>query len=270
MTIKLIVTDIDGTIMPYGKKTVTERTCRAFHAAMDAGILVGPASGRFYQWIPDFFHGDTACCQTALATNGMQIYLGGEKILQREVPAGACVAAAEVLAQVPHSGLLCFRDSKAYLVAGSRDDLAVAFPRYAQECVDGELPEGPVEKANVFIAGTLEETRALVARLNAEVAGVDFDVPQPMFSNVVPAGWNKGAALRWLMDREGIAPEEVVAFGDGGNDLQMLAVAGHSVAVEGALPEVKRAARHCIGPVEQDSVAACIEAIAAGDWPFDD
>ena len=46
MAIKLILTDIDGTIMPYGKRQVTQRCRSAFHAAMDAGILVGPASGR--------------------------------------------------------------------------------------------------------------------------------------------------------------------------------------------------------------------------------
>ena len=48
MAIKLILTDIDGTIMPYGKRQVTQRCRAAFHAAMDAGILVGSASGRFF------------------------------------------------------------------------------------------------------------------------------------------------------------------------------------------------------------------------------
>ena len=83
MAIKLILTDIDGTIMPYGKRQVTQRCRAAFHAAMDAGILVGPASGRFFSWIPSFFGGDKACCQTALATNGMQVYLEGRKVLVR-------------------------------------------------------------------------------------------------------------------------------------------------------------------------------------------
>ena len=38
MAIKLILTDIDGTIMPYGKRQVTQRCRAAFHAAMDAGL----------------------------------------------------------------------------------------------------------------------------------------------------------------------------------------------------------------------------------------
>ena len=75
MAVKLILTDIDGTILPRGRRQVSERTVAAFHAAIDAGLWVGAASGRGYSWIPDFFGGDAACCSTALATNGMQVYL---------------------------------------------------------------------------------------------------------------------------------------------------------------------------------------------------
>ena len=82
MPVKLILTDIDGTILPAGEHAVSPRTVAAFHAAIDAGMLVGPASGRGYAWIPPFF-GDEACCAMALATNGLQVYLGGEKVLDR-------------------------------------------------------------------------------------------------------------------------------------------------------------------------------------------
>lgn len=91
-----------------------------------------------------------------------------------------------------------------------------------------------------------------------------------MFSNVVPAGWNKGAALRWLCERVGVAPEETVVFGDAGNDLQMFAATPNSVAVANALPEARDAARYHIGPVEDDAVPAAIEALARGEWPFAD
>ena len=97
MAIKLILTDIDGTILPYGKKTVTSRCVDAFHAAMDAGILVGPASGRFYPWIPEFFGGDASCCATAIATNGSQVYLEGKGALQKEVDSACVQRAMEVL-----------------------------------------------------------------------------------------------------------------------------------------------------------------------------
>lgn len=269
MAIKLILTDIDGTIMPYGKKVLSERCVASFHAAMDAGILVGPASGRFYSWIPNFFGGDAACCETALATNGSQVYLAGEKVLQKELPAEAIRATLEVLAGIPRSGLIFFEGSTPYLVQGDREDLRECFPSYAETCVDrDDVPQGDITKANVFICGDIDRTREVVGLLNREVEGIDFDVPQAAFSNAMPAGWNKGEAVKWLLARLGIGRDEAVVFGDAGNDLQMFAAVEHSVAVSGALPEARAAARWHIGAVEDDAVPAAIEAIAAGEFPF--
>lgn len=269
MSIKLILTDIDGTILPYGKKAVSRRCVEAFRAARTAGILVGPASGRFYSWIPGFFGGDATCCETALATNGAQVYLGGELVLQKEVPAGGIRRAMEVLTGVERTGLLFFEGSTPYLVQGDREDLRECFPSYAETCLDrDDVPESGITKANVFICGDIERTREVVARLNREVDGIDFDVPQAAFSNAMPAGWNKGEAVKWIMGRLGISSDEVVVFGDAGNDLQMFAAADHSVAVAGALPEARDAARWHIGSVEDDAVPAAIEALAAGEWPF--
>ena len=269
MAIKLILTDIDGTILPYGKKAVSERCVAAFRAARAAGILVGPASGRFYSWIPGFFGGDATCCETALATNGSQVYLGGELVLQKEVPAEGIRRAMEALAGVGRSGLLFFEGATPYLVQGDREDLRECFPSYAETCLDrDDVPDAGITKANVFVCGDMARTRETVAMLNREVPGIDFDVPQAAFSNAMPAGWNKGEAVKWLMGRLGISPDEAVVFGDAGNDLQMFGAVEHSVAVAGALPEARDAARWHIGAVEDDAVPAAIEALAAGDWPF--
>ena len=267
--IKLILTDIDGTILPYGQATVSPAVCEAFHAALDAGIIVGPASGRFYDWIPGFFSGDAACCATALAANGMQVYHKGEKILEKDIDPEALHKAAAIVRETPAAGLIYFEGATPYLVEGSREDLAASFPRYAVECLDSDgIPDVPLPKANVFINGSLEDTRALVARLNVEVGGVDFDVPQPMFSNVVPSGWNKGAAFAWLCDYLGVSRSEAVVFGDAGNDVPLFEVAEHSVAVAGASDEARAAARWHIGRVEDDAVAGAIAELAAGRWPF--
>lgn len=50
--IRLILTDIDNTILPHGESRVSERTVSSFHRALDAGIHIGPASGRGIDWIP--------------------------------------------------------------------------------------------------------------------------------------------------------------------------------------------------------------------------
>ena len=108
----------------------------------------------------------------------------------------------------------------------------------------------------------------LVARLNAEVTAFDVDRAMPAYSNVMPRGWNKGSAVRWLVERLGVGLDEVVVFGDANNDLPMFSVVPNSVAVAGASSEAAAAARWHIGACEDDAVAAAIEALARGEWPF--
>ena len=242
MAVKLILTDIDGTILPRGERVVSPRTVAAFHAALDAGIAVGPASGRGYAWISGFFGGDDACCATALATNGMQIYVGGEKAMEQTLPAESLERVRQIVAETPRAGLLVFDEVTPLLVAGDVSDLAAAFPPYAEKCVVvRSLPDFPVVKANVFVGTDADDAAELVARLNAEVPELDVDRALPTYSNVQPRGWNKGAAVRWLAARLGVGLDEVVVFGDADNDLPMLRAVSNSVAVAGATPEAATA-----------------------------
>lgn len=270
MAVKLILTDIDGTILPRGRRAVSARTCAAIHAAIDAGIVTGPASGRGHAWIPGFFDGDEACCATALATNGMQVYLEGEKVLERTLARADLERVRDIVAETPHAGMIVFDELTPLLVEGAVEDLAAAFPTYAEACapVDG-LPDFDVVKANVFVGTTPSDAARLVARLNEEVPALNVDRAMPTYSNIQPRGWNKGTAVRWLAERLGVGLDEVVVFGDADNDVAMLRSVPNSVAVAGATPEAAAAARWHIGACEDDAVAAAIEALARGEWPFE-
>ena len=270
--IKLILSDIDGTIMPSGRNRVSERTRRAFHTALDAGIVAGVASGRNMNQIPPFFSGDEACCATCIATNGLEIYHERE-LVARGLPDRAALARLiDVLADIPGTGLVAFEHgTDPYLCCGELEDMAVAVPAYARVAsVVNRLPEFDIIKVNVFTSADMAGTVELCDRLNGAFDELDFDVPMRGFLNIMPAGWNKGAAVRRLCDHLGISTDEAAVFGDAGNDLAMFAVAGHPVAVAGATPEAAAAARWHIGRCEDDAVAAAIEALAAGTWPFTD
>lgn len=62
--IKLILADMDGTLLPFGSRVVSERTHSAILSALDAGITFGPASGRDYADLADAFDGDARCFST--------------------------------------------------------------------------------------------------------------------------------------------------------------------------------------------------------------
>lgn len=267
--VRLILTDIDGTILPYGERCVSGRTRDAFHAALDAGIRVGPASGRGFSHIPVSFAGDAACSATCLATNGMQVYLDGELIHQEFLPREPLSRMAVLLHEVPHAGLICFEDGVPLLVEGERADLEESFEMYAREALAvPAVPDHPIEKANVFVNGDMEATRAVLDMLTAQVTGVGLNLPMARFLNVIPLGWSKASGIDVLCERLGIGIGQVVVFGDGGNDVEMLSHVPNSVAVAGAAPEASAAAHWHIGRCEDDAVAQTIEALVAGEWPF--
>lgn len=267
-SIKLIMSDIDGTILPAGKKHVSDRTLAAFRAAREAGLLIGPASGRSSHQIPGFFAGDASCCATCIGANGLEVYLDGECIGRNLPPRASLERLLEVVRGIPHAGIVAFDGTTPVLCCGAREDLVLASPAYAEQAEDrAGLPDCEIVKINSFINADMDGTIEFCAMLNREVEGLDFDVPSPGFTNTMPAGWNKGAALKFLCEQAGVSPEDVVVFGDAGNDLTMFRVAGHPTAVANATPDAAAAARWHIGACADDAVAATIEAIIEGVWP---
>lgn len=70
---------------------------------------------------------------------------------------------------------------------------------------------------------------------------------------------SKMNGIKILAERYGISPSQIVAFGDDYNDIDMLKACGIGVAVENALPEVKKAVKEIAESNEQDGVAKWLE-----------
>ncbi len=82
----------------------------------------------------------------------------------------------------------------------------------------------------------------------------------PNFCDVIPAGGGKPAGIAATLERWGLAPEECVAFGDGGNDVPMFDCVGVSVAMGNAADDVKAAATMVAPDVDDDGLlVACRE-----------
>ena len=71
-------------------------------------------------------------------------------------------------------------------------------------------------------------------------------------------GVSKGKALRALTAHLGLSESEVMAIGDGNNDLSLISSVGLGVAMANATPELKAAARHVTLSVEESGVAAAV------------
>ncbi|HSW35402.1 MAG TPA: HAD-IIB family hydrolase, partial [Candidatus Limnocylindrales bacterium] len=110
--------------------------------------------------------------------------------------------------------------------------------------------------------GRLNEIETyLKSHFNGEISVLQS---RPYFLEITDRHATKGQALHWLAEREGIKPEEIIAFGDGHNDIDMLRYAGLGVAVANAHSEVLEAADFVTLSNMEDGVAEVIEKYVLG------
>ena len=109
-----------------------------------------------------------------------------------------------------------------------------------------------------FLTDSPEEKERLRQTL-AGLPDIGFADPFPNDLEVLAGDIDKGEGLRYLLDRLGIAPDQVLAMGDGDSDLPLLRAAGLGVAMGNATDRLKAAADHVTASCDEDGVALAIE-----------
>lgn len=267
--IKLVLSDMDGTLLPKGARSVSYRTVRAIRALLDAGVRFAPATGRQIFELDERFFGERACYQTAIAANGKRIYVDGELrheiLMDREV----LVRFERELADIPNAFLVVEPavnpgGERSWPCVGARAGDAAWFGRnvgFPAEAVDA-LPDEEFVSAEIACAGSDDQYEQVIERVQRVAPEYDFVTSQTHWCDVLPQGSNKGAALRTLLEELDISAEEVVFFGDMENDLALMEVVPNSVAVANATPAVAAVARWHVGDVADEGVTLAIEEIA--------
>ena len=264
--IKLVVTDIDDTFVAVGRPHATEYAISCVHTLQDAGVEFSVVTGRRMSAVKELFCNDERCYQTAITSNGSRIYADGQIIHTQYHSHEALVRAAEVISHYEGYALGLYKGHEVELVSTSADEVeryGLAFWNKAH-LVDG-VSDYPYYKANIRVghgpgvAPRFEVRQALVA------ACPEFNMvyPGPNYIDLLPSGWGKDSAVCLLAQYLGLEFEEVAAFGDEENDLNMLYSVPNSVAVANAVPAVRRDARWHIGASADDAVADALLEIAA-------
>lgn len=267
--VRLILCDIDGTLQPAGPYSSGPRVVSAFHAVIDAGIRCGAISGRNMERVFRAFDYDEACCATAVGSNGMEVRLDGETIRLEHLPREAIQACVDVMRDVPNSFSGVADENGYHLITGSVEGLIKGDPkRFRMEETGGVVPDIDTPKYNIFLERDLGRTLELLARLREAAPGLDFLMERPGAIDAINKGCGKASAVQLICDRLGISLDQVVVFGDSGNDVDMLSYVPNSVAVANASEEAAAAARWHVGSVHEDAVPTAIEELAAGRWPF--
>lgn len=262
----MVATDLDGTIVrPDG--TVSARTVRALRRCTDAGVDVVFVTGRPPRWLAEVSRA-TGLWGVAVCANGAVVY---------DVGAGSVLDVHTVPVDVVADAVSRMREALGPVdVALETTDGFELEPTYRTRWDAGTTPE-----RTAFLAELLEhDPRVLKVLLRAEHCAADemLATAREVLGNTVTAthsnardcllelsaaGVSKAGTLATLAASRGIDAEDVVAFGDMPNDVEMLRWAGTGYAMTGGHPEAVAAADDAAPSVLEDGVAQVLERLLA-------
>lgn len=263
MTIKMIAVDMDGTFLDDQKEYNRERFEKLFHQIKEKDIKFVVASGNQYDQLKSFFpelHKE----MSFVSENGANIIVEGNDYYNAQLPIEKVMKVLTGLeALEPTVTVVCGKKS-AYVSHEMPEEVfnSVQFYYPSNKKLD-RLEEIAAEEDEVFkFALTFPNTgiEAKLAALTDILAGEMIPVSSGHGDiDLIIPGVHKAFGLAKLGDKWGINPAEIAAFGDSGNDIEMLKYAGESFAVDNAQEKVKQASNEIIGSNNQESVLDKIE-----------
>lgn len=267
---RAIATDLDGTLLRTDK-SVSPRTRAAVLAAEAAGMLVVIATGRPPRWIAPIVEalGDRGL---VVCANGAAVYDPARHELVERIELLPDVAHAivdDVEAAYPDA-VLGLEQGFDFAVDESitRQDVDLAGSWNLEGLHVGPIRsflDEPVLKLIVRLPHPAPEgTAARVQELVGDRALVTHSTSESFLELSHPAV-HKAAAVERLLVTSDVAAEQVVAFGDMPNDLELIRWAGLGVAVANADPRLKAAADEVTASNDDDGVAIVIERLLGSD-----
>ena len=257
-TIRLVATDLDGTLLR-SDSTISPRTLRALGDIGALGIPIVIVTARPPRTVRTLAH--QIAEGLAICGNGAIVY---------DLARAAIIAQTRLAATVAHALIGELRAAipgVAFAIeAGLRHGEEPDYAPTERDPTDGELriadalalSDGGVTKLIVRHPGWALD--ALFERVGAIVGGrAAVTHSGAPFVEVATPGVTKAAALADLCARRGIARSDVLAFGDGLNDLPLLTWAGRGIAVANAHPAVLAAATLVTATNDEDGVAVVLE-----------
>jgi Cof subfamily protein (haloacid dehalogenase superfamily) len=262
--LRAIAMDLDRTILGDSLE-LRPRLVSAVKAAAAAGLVPIVATGRMFRSSRPFALelGVTApviCYQGALIADPTS----GEWLRHQPMPMPLAREVIEACrARRQHCNV--YIDDELYVEELNRYALEYARHAKLEAHPVGDLVAWLREPTTKIVAvGEPHLLDELEVELRAQFDGRAFIAKSlPFFLEVARPGVSKGSALRWVCRRLGIDPADVVAFGDGANDIELLEEAGFGVAIDTADAALLALARATVAPPEQDGVAGFLEAVVS-------
>ncbi|MFF8292721.1 Cof-type HAD-IIB family hydrolase [Streptomyces sp. NPDC016309] len=264
---RLIATDLDGTLLR-DDKSVSERTVSALAAAEEAGIEVFFVTGRPARWmgvVSDHVHGHgLAICANGAAV--VDLHSGGRLLEVRPLERETALDVVHTLRREAPGTAFATEFTTGFHYEPDYppfwpDPSATVAP--AEKLLHEEEPGtgAPMLKLLAHHPDLTPDGFLALARTAAgDRTSITRSSPSALLE-ISGLGVSKASTLALCCAERGISADEVVAFGDMPNDIEMLSWAGRSYAMGNAHPDVVAAASGRTVANNDDGVARIIEDI---------
>lgn len=270
--IKLVALDLDGTIVNEDLR-ISDRTLKLLrHLLTHTDIRVVIATGRmFFSALP--FARDIGITDPLVTYQGAMVrdVTDGHALrFHQPIPLAIAKEVMELLEEDRYHTNLYIGDD---LFTREHPDYSSFYartsgitPQYTEDLL-GALTEAPTK---IMVIDN-DRIDTLLTTLSARFPGrLSVCKSRSNFCEVIDVTASKWNALKSLANEWDIAPEEIMAIGDQGNDISMITHAGIGVAMGQAPDEIKQLANYVTGTIHQDGAADAIERFALGHVPLAD
>ena len=264
MTYKLLVLDLDGTLMG-PDLVISDGVKQAIRRAQECGVIVTVATGRVFNSAIGFTR-ELGIDAPIICYQGAQVRdpVSGEILNETPLPSPFAVEAIDMLER---EGLvpIAFRDGRTWTTGPSPElDLFLRYHPGGEEYVAfvDDLAHFAADSPPIKLLFTdrpetlAERIQALAAHFTDRLAVVRSHIH---FGEITAPGVTKGSALGALAAHLGISSDEVMAVGDQENDLPMLVWAGFGIAMGNAPASVQAVADAVVPSLSEDGVVYAIE-----------
>ncbi|WP_422123654.1 Cof-type HAD-IIB family hydrolase [Planococcus sp. X10-3] len=245
---KLLLLDIDGTLLN-SKKELPHSAFEALEQARANGHELAIATGRAPFMFTELRK--RLDIQTFISFNGQYIVRNSE-VIHTEALDPAMLERVVHFAEARNHPLVFMNGKKMISSIDFHPDIDESLKSLKFPHPDTELDfhlDNDIYQSLVFC--TKEEE----AQYHENFKDFQFVRWHRVSCDILPKGGSKASGIEKLIASTGHAIEDTIAFGDGLNDLQMMQVAGFSVAMDNGHPDTKNVASHITEHVDKDGLA---------------
>lgn len=257
METKIAFFDIDGTLVnvPHGLMHPTQETIHALTKFKEMGhkIVIATARGEVPQTVADIEFDGYIC------NDGHYIRYGGETLIDELFSPTQVQRQLDVYQK--YNGRSMFNSRFGQWCSFLDDDLVIKHRQMFQG-----TSQRPVDVHEQFIADdvkavsccvlfdTAQELWAAYHELEDDFTMIPYDTGL-IRMDVYCKGFTKGTACEYLYQKLGIDYENTYAFGDGVNDIEMIQLVKHGIAMGNAVEELKDVASEITKSVDDNGIA---------------